>query len=152
MPHPRMTAAQREALIVDRRADRVSFRTIAAEVGLSHQRVYQIWSAAARKLPVARLEEHRREETELADQMICELLSIARNVQAGARTRVEAYSAIRGWSERKAKLLGLDAPNQQKVTILTEDVVDRAIAELTAQMDAQATAAGVDLAELEAEA
>lgn len=44
--------------------------------------------------------------------------------------------------ERRAKLLGLDAPTRSKVEVVTESVVDQAIAELEAQIDARARAEG----------
>lgn len=44
--------------------------------------------------------------------------------------------------ERRAKLLGLDAPTKSQVTVFTEDMADRAIAELEAEMAARALSDG----------
>jgi hypothetical protein len=42
-------------------------------------------------------------------------MSIATDNNTSARTRVEAWSAIRGWAQRKARLLGLDSPTKHAV-------------------------------------
>jgi hypothetical protein len=41
---------------------------------------------------------------------------------------------IRGWAERKAKLLDLDAPVRHRVNVITEDDVDAAIADLESDL------------------
>lgn len=112
-----MGTAQREALIIQRRADRVSFRNIAAELDLSYQRVQQIYTAACRKYPVQNLEQHRREEIELLDTATNELLEIARDTQSGPVTRIKAWEAVIKAAERKARLLGLDAPLKREIEI-----------------------------------
>lgn len=38
-------------------------------------------------------------------------------------------------AERRAKLMGLDAPSRQTVTVVTEDVIDAEIARLTAELE-----------------
>ena len=43
--------------------------------------------------------------------------------------------------ERRAKLLGLDAPTQSRVEVVTESAVDKAIAELEAQIAQRADTA-----------
>lgn len=112
-----LTTARREALIIERRADRVPFREIAREVGVSHQRCYQIYQAALERIPASRLDEHRQEECEMADTAVRELLDIARNGDVFPGTRVKAWDSICKWSERKAKLLGLDAPQKREIEI-----------------------------------
>jgi hypothetical protein len=51
-------------------------------------------------------------------------------------------------SERRAKLMGLDKPERRELTVLTEDVIDRAIREATEAMErstAAAQEAGIEL-------
>lgn len=117
MPRTRATA-EVELRIIELRADRQSFRAIAVELGLSHQRVHQLWTRALDRLPAQRLDEHRTEETELADTATRELLEIARDSRSSARTKIEAWSVLRSWAERKAKLLGLDAPTRTQVDVV----------------------------------
>jgi len=132
---PKLTAAERELLIIERRADRVPFRTIAAELGISAQRVHQLWRTALVRIPAARLEEHRAEELELYDVAVRELLGLARDSRAGIRSRVEAWNAVRGWAERKAKLLGLDAPKRAAVSVIDMDMLDEEILRLTKELE-----------------
>jgi hypothetical protein len=79
--------------------------------------VQQIYEAACRKYPVQNLDQHRREEIELADTAANELLDIARNPQVLPGNRIKAWEALCRWSERKARLLGLDAPLRREVEI-----------------------------------
>ena len=65
------------------------------------------------------------------------LMGIATDSNTSVRTRVEAWSAIRGWAERKARLLGLDAPKTQAV--LTLDAIDAQIAALEAELGLRAS-------------
>lgn len=111
------TTAQREALIIERRADRVPYRTIGAELGISGQRVQKIYEAACRKYPVQHLDQHRRDELELTDTAVNELLALARNPQVLAGNRIKAWEAVCRWAERKSRLLGLDAPLRREIEI-----------------------------------
>ena len=74
------------------------------------------------------VDEHRAEELGLIDTAVTDLMGIATDSTTSARTRVEAWSAIRGWAERKARLLGLDSPT--KHAVLTLDALDAQIAAL----------------------
>jgi hypothetical protein len=127
---PAMRAAERRAYVVQRRAERVPFAIIGAELGVSAQRAHQLWRAALAAIPAAAVAEHRAEEIHLSDIATTELLAIARDTSAPHRTRVEAWHALRGWSEHRTRLLGLAAPNRLTVEVLTNDVVERAIAQL----------------------
>ena len=49
-------------------------------------------------------------------------------------------------SERRSKLLGLDAPARQTVTVITEDVIDAEIARLSAEVEARADVLAADRA------
>jgi hypothetical protein len=69
-------------------------------------------------LPRHGIDELRAEETELIDHAVNSLMTIATGNNTSARTRVEAWSATRGWAERKARLLGLDAPKTHAVLTL----------------------------------
>lgn len=140
------TAAQmaREARIFELRTQRVSFAKIGAELGITAQRVHQIFEVARDRIPASRLADLRAEESELADRGIADLLKIAENDSINPRTghpmvsphaRVEAWNAIRGWSESKRRLFGADAPLRKEITVLTDDVVDAAIKKLTDEME-----------------
>lgn len=142
------TNAQREAIILQRRRDHVSFTVIGEELGVSMQRVHQIFQKAMARVPQQQINDLRREGSELADRAISDLLSIAENPRVSPRTRCEAWACIRSWAESLRKLHGVDAPVRREITVVSAETVDNAIAELTrdmAAMDAEAKAIGVDL-------
>jgi hypothetical protein len=66
----------------------------------------------------------------LTDDAIHALLVIAADKTVSPRTRVEAWTAIRGWAEHKARILGLNAAVKVEVT----DAVDAEIAALAARL------------------
>lgn len=134
--------AERMARIVGLRRARASWRDIADELGLSIARVRELYARALVEAPVAEVDEHRAEELVLYDDAVAELLTIARDAAVSARTRVEAWTSIRGWAERKARLLGLDAPTQ----VVTLDAVDAEIARLSAELERAAPAEAPDAA------
>lgn len=141
-----MTSAQKSAYVVARRADRIPMRVIAEELGVSTPRIAQIFKRAVDRVPADQVDLMRRQEGELADRAISNLLEIAENIKISPRTRVEAWSAIRSWSESKRKIFGVDSPVRREITIVTEETVDNAIRDLNTQimiMEAQARDAGI---------
>lgn len=112
-----VTRQNRAARIVELRAARVPFRDIARELGISHQRCQQIYADTLAKIPVPHVNQHREEEKELADTVVRELLVIARDKSEFASVRVKAYDSLIRMAERKARLLGLDAPVKRELEI-----------------------------------
>lgn len=104
---------------------------IGKRMGISRQRAQQLYAQALAEIPAAQVEEHRVEELMLIDDAISDLLGLARDHDR-PRTAVEAWNSIRGWAERKARLLGLDAPERHEYISL--DAIDREIAKLNAQL------------------
>jgi hypothetical protein len=135
-PRKRLTpasAARRVEVIKMRRA-RLTFAQIGDRLGISQQRAGQIYRAALSDIPAQQVDEHRAEELELIDLAVNRLMSIAADPETSPRTRVEAWSAIRGWSERKSKLLGLDSPSKHEV--ITLDAINAEIEKLAAELAA----------------
>lgn len=124
-------AAERRAEVVKLRRQRLTFDAIGKQLGITAQRAFQIYRAALAAVPAQQVDEHRAEELGLIDDAIRDLLDIALDHDR-PRTAVEAWGQIRGWAERKAKLLGLDAPTRHEVVTL--DVIDAEIARLTAEL------------------
>lgn len=130
---PTPAQAERMAEVVELRRRRLTQADIARRLGVTQQRVSQIYSQALTLVVAQQVDEHRAEELTLIDDAIADLLPIARDPEATSqRTRVEAWTAIRGWAERKASLLGLDAPKQFE--FLTLDAIDAQLRALKAQM------------------
>lgn len=102
-------AAERRTQVVALRRRRLTFAEIGTEMGFTAQRAHQLYTEALKEIPAHEVEQHRAEELALIDDAVKELLVIAGN-RAQPRTAVEAWNSIRGWAERKARLLGLDQP------------------------------------------
>jgi hypothetical protein len=135
-PRKRLTpasAARRVEVIKMRRA-RLTFAQIGDRLGITQQRAGQLYRDALADVPAQQVDEHRAEELELIDLAVNRLMSIAADPETSPRTRVEAWSAIRGWSERKSKLLGLDSPSKHEV--ITLDAINAEIEKLAAELAA----------------
>lgn len=107
-------AAERRTQVVAYRRRRMTFAEIGDAMGFSAQRAHQLYKEALAAVPVLEVNEHREEELALIDDAIADLMAIATEHKQ-PRTAVEAWNGIRGWAERKARLLGLDAA--QKVDV-----------------------------------
>jgi hypothetical protein len=129
----RLAARERRTQVVALRRERATFEQIGQKLGVSKERAWKLYQEALAEVPAAHIEEHRAEELMLIDDAIADLLEMARDHER-PRTAVEAWSSIRGWAERKAKLLGLDAPQRHEV--LTIDAIDAQIAALQAELAA----------------
>ncbi len=127
----RVTAAERRAQVVALRRRRATFEQIGRALGISKERAWKLYQEALAQIPAPHVEEHRAEELMLIDDAISDLLKIARNHERPV-SAVEAWNSIRGWAERKAKLLGLDAPT--RFEHLTIDAIDAEIRMLKAEM------------------
>lgn len=135
--------AERKRRIVAMRRTRIPFDAIGADLGITASRVHQLYWEAMAEIPNQDVTQHREEQRDLADKAISALLAIAEGPDVSARTRVEAWSSIKGWCEHQAKLLALYAPIRKEVTVLSESVVDQALAKAAADHAAK-------VAELEA--
>lgn len=102
---------RREQVVQMRRA-RLSFAEIGRRMNITGQRAGQLYRAALADIPRQAINEHQVEELELIDTAVNRLMAIAADASVSPRTRVEAWSSVRGWAERKARLMGLDSPSQ----------------------------------------
>lgn len=127
----RVTAKERRAQVVALRRRRATFEQIGRALGVSKERAWKLYQEALAEIPAAHVDEHRAEELILIDDAIADLLKVARDHDR-PRTAVEAWNSIRGWAERKAKLLGLDAP--QQIEHFTIDAIDAQLRILKAEM------------------
>lgn len=129
---------ERKRRIIELRGERQTWDQIATAFDITPQRAHQLYQAALKERPNPLVDEHRAEEAALIDRAVNRLLQIAEVDDVSPRTRVEAWNAIKGWCEHKARLLGLNAPARKEITVLTEDAVDQALRALEEQHKAKA--------------
>lgn len=130
--------AERTAQIIELRRQRVTWTEIAKAVGVNNAMCRRLYNRALAEIPAQNVDEHRAEELVLIDDATSNLMVIARDDKVSPRSRIEAWSTIRAWAERKAKLLGLDAPTQ----VITIDKIDDEIAKLAREVEALDQLAG----------
>ena len=126
----------------------VPFAEIAARMGVTDRRVRQIYARGQKRFPAANVEQHRAAQLERIHTAIHELFELARNPKASFTARALLYNTIKAWSDREAKLMGLDMPTRSEVSVLTESTVDTAIRELQKELalqEQQARQAGIAL-------
>lgn len=132
-------AAEQRALVVAFRRRRMTFAEIGAELGVTAQRAHQIYVAALKAVPALEVEQHRAEELTLIDDAIADLFPLATDHDR-PRTAVEAWNSIRGWAERKAKLLGLDVPVRADIMVHEVTQQDLELQEMLREAAAMAAA------------
>lgn len=136
----RMPAAERDALfakVVQLRRARTPWDQIAKQIERTPARAHQIYQEAltANPLTAIQVDEHRVEETELIDLAVRQLMLTATKQGTTDRNRIDAWRVVIGASERKSKLLGLDAPTRHEVVTL--DALDAQIQQLEAEIGAR---------------
>jgi hypothetical protein len=153
-------SAERDAAAAQLRRDGLGYRDIAARQGISTAAAfYRVERAlrATRREPgeqILQLERERldRLEAEAVDVLQAEhlVVSAGRIITDGDGVplvdhapRLAAVRTLLAIAERRARLLGLDAPTRTELTVATLDEVDREIAELQLELDRRhALAAG----------
>ncbi|HEX8859791.1 MAG TPA: helix-turn-helix domain-containing protein [Actinomycetes bacterium] len=124
----RIAARQREARALQLRQAGATYAQIGRQLGVCESRAWRIVQRALRRVVADPLEELRRLETLRLDAL---QLAIWPKAMAGNLLAVDRVLAIMA---RRARLLGLDAPAQSRVTVLSEDVVDEEIARLEQEL------------------
>lgn len=134
----RAKAAERRAEVVALRRRRATFDDIGRMLGISRQRAHQLYQQALRDIPALAVAEHLAEELTLIDDACRGLMLIAADRNVSPRTRIEAWAVLCRWAERKARLLGLDAPVKARIEVLD----DQAVEEMNRQLEAELAALG----------
>lgn len=93
------------------------------------------------------MREYPREDAEALRDMEADRLDEAQQAlwPAVLRGEVRATEVWIKLSERRSRLCGMDKPERKELTVLTEDVVDKAIREQLAEMERAARASGVEV-------
>lgn len=147
-----MTARKRGRTIQDMRKD-----TEAAELralGLTYPQIaerqkcaistaYAAVQRALAAVPVEAVHELRQIECDRLDMVIAKLWDIANNDDTATTERINSLTGIMRASESKRRLLGLDAPARQTVTVITEDAVDAELRRLEEELAGRAGRQGI---------
>lgn len=132
-PAEREDSAERDADLMRLRRQGKTFAQIGAELGFSKQYAHRRYTELLKEIPGQEIAEYRREQEERLDGLLREAHSVlARDhihVSQGRVVRDEhgqpilddgpklaAIREIRAIEERRARLLGLDAPTKTEVT------------------------------------
>lgn len=124
---------ERDEYICQRRRERVSFNQIAREIGISHQRLREIYNEIMAKRTGIAVDALREEMLEQIDQIEVAMLAIlgGKHPVISAKGEVvyhddgelvdpgpklQAAMTLLKAQERKAKLIGADAPQQVGLT------------------------------------
>lgn len=141
-PDAALDTSHRRGRVVDMRRQRMTWDAIGTELGVSKQRAHKIYQEALAEYPVSALGEHRAEEAELIDWSVRRLVAIVEQEGAdpatgkavSARTRIEAINALRGLSEHRARLFGLNAPTRTSVEVITKDAFAADLERMAAEL------------------
>jgi hypothetical protein len=128
----KIAAHERRLRALDLRRDGHSYREIARQLGWAdHHSASRAVSRALREsVPREVVDEVRRIELERLDALFVPMF-----LQATSGNRLAVDRCLR-IMERRAALVGLDAPIQVHQTVITEGDFERAIRELNAEADA----------------
>jgi hypothetical protein len=148
--HGNPTVIEREALAVTLRKEGKPYRDIGVALGVSESRAHHIVSRALRRTvqepsdELRRLERERLDALEVAawrqlnmDHVMVSHGKVVPGVIDEA-AKLAALDRLLKIQERRARLLGLDAPTRHQV--LTMDAVDEEIARLEGEMEARSRA------------
>jgi hypothetical protein len=135
------------------RAEGLTYPQIAERMGCAWSTAYARVARALAAVPVEAVGELRAIECQRLDAVIARLWDVVHadhpyisqgRIFEGVQDAGPVISALSGIikaSESKRKLLGLDAPARQVVTVVTEDAVDAELRRLEAEL-AQVASAG----------
>ena len=144
-----ITTVEQDTRAAHLRARGRTYPQIAAELGCAPSTAYKAVQRALASVPVEAVGELRRVECDRLDAVIAKLWDVVAAehpfISNGRRFDdvqdagpvISALAGIVRASESKRKLLGLDAPARQMVTVVTEDAVDAELRRLESELASQ---------------
>lgn len=136
--------AERDQRAVDMRRAGVSWDAIARALGYaSSGHAHQSFMRYMAAYPRESIADARQVELDRLDQLQAAIWQQC--LATGSTNQHWAIDRMLKISDQRARLLGLNAPVRQEVSVITESAVDTAIRDLQTQLEAQAASAGVAL-------
>ncbi len=119
---------ERETRIIELRKGGKTWEQIGRELGMTGGGAHTAYMRALKRIPAEAVAELRTMDNERINALIDAGWPKA---MAGSARHIEVITRL---LERRAKLFGLDAPQLHHIEVLTQDVLDQAIAQLEAQL------------------
>jgi len=134
---------ERDLECVNLRRAGVEWHAIASQLGYADaSHAHHRFMALMKAYPREQIDEARQIELERLDRV---QLAIWEQCLSEGKNQHWAIDRFLKLSDQRARLLGINAPVRQEITVLSESTVDKAIRELQAAMQAQAAEAGLDV-------
>jgi Stage III sporulation protein D len=130
-PVARQVAAARKAQILELRLRRVTFEQIGKMMGISKQAAHKNYTSALNELPNKLARRVRKEELEVLDRLDAEFWRIISSPAAKEDPDLvlRAGGRILDTQTRRAKLLGLESPEQIALILEADDWKEKAAQE-----------------------
>lgn len=114
-----MLRAERNAEIIRLRREGMSVADIARRFGIGISSVSKIWTKALANVGLEEVELARQEQSARLDELSREAWAVLHRSKGGVEDQLvlNAIHAILKVEERRAKLLGLDAPERTEITV-----------------------------------
>ncbi|WP_298207514.1 helix-turn-helix domain-containing protein [Ferrimicrobium sp.] len=126
----RYEVAKRRAQALELRISGMSYRAIADAMQCADSTAYELVQSALREIPAQNVEILRTEHDAMIRMLFSKLMP---RIDKGEPRAIEVGVKL---LERLAKLWGLDAPTRKVLEVITESVIDEAIAALEAELRA----------------
>jgi hypothetical protein len=118
----------------DLRCQHLTYREIGAELGIDRSTAYDAVQRAAQMIPTEGAAEMKHAMLEEMDRMARHLWDVVERQQSDDGPGLQAIAQLLRVQERKARLMGLDAPTRRAVDVITHDALTNAVADLEADI------------------
>lgn len=124
----RLEVAKKRAIALEFRLRGMTYREIGEAMRIADSSAHDLVQAALREVPAPEVELLRREQGETLRLMLAKLWP---RIERGEPRAIEVGARI---LERQAKLFALDVPPPKPVMVLTDEILDEAIADMQRQL------------------
>jgi hypothetical protein len=118
----------------DLRCQHLTYREIGEELGIDPSTAFDAVQRAAQMIRTEGAVEMKQAMLDETDRMSRHLWGIVERQQSGAGPGLHAISQLLRVQERKARLMGLDAPTKRAVDVITHDAFMEALGDLEADV------------------
>ena len=121
-PVSQRRTSEREAQILELRLRKIPFEKIGQTLGMSKSAACKAYYRALHRIPLRHAKEIVTEELETLDRMESRLWREIEKPDVEVRSICALAQRLLGIQQRRAKLLGLDAPQQLDVSVLKPEI------------------------------